>query len=108
MFFLWQPIGIMMETAWRSMLKQTGLYHKIPPWLAKTANFVYVHGWFWLTGPLLTDDFAKGGLWLFEPIMLSPLRGLGFGVEGDGFYCWGGRQVKWHSDEKWWLSGIVL
>lgn len=107
-FFILQPIGIMLEVAWRQMLKKTGLASKIPWWVGWTISFVYVHLWFVMTGPLLTDDFSRGGLWLFEPVMFSPLRGLGFGVEGDSFFCWGGKHFAWHSDSRWWMSGIAL
>lgn len=108
LFFLVQPIGIILEISFKNMLKKAGLLDKAPNWLAWTSNFVYVHAWFFLTGSLLTDDFARGGIWLFEPIMLSPLRGLGFGPEGTGFFCWGGRHFAWHLDQRWWLSGIAL
>lgn len=108
LFFLLQPLGIIIEMVLKNLLNSTKISQKMPWQVTWTGNFIFVHAWFLATGPLLTDDFARGGIWLFEPIMLSPLRGLGFGVEGDGFFCWGGRHFAWHPDSRWWLKGIAL
>jgi hypothetical protein len=54
------------------------------------------------------DDFARGGVWLFEPIPVSPLRGLGFGQEGDRWWCWGHIGVGWYTGKHWWESGIAF
>lgn len=108
MFFFLQAFGIMAEMLWGIFMKRTGLSQRTPQWLKRLTNFVWVHLWFLATGPLLVNDMAKGGLWLIEPVMLSPIRYLGFGVEGDGLYCWGGRFAKWHSDPNWLWSGIAL
>ena len=69
-------------------------------------NFAATYTWLYYTAPLLVDDFAKGGIWLFEPIPFSPLRGLGFGAEGEGWWCWHGRLIGWHHGARWWQSGI--
>jgi hypothetical protein len=56
-----------------------------------------------------------GVLVIYEPIPISPLRGLGFGVEGDGWWCWkhvGGAPRECHqlleyppsSDQAWDLT----
>jgi len=71
-------------------------------------RFLYVHAWFYVTAGLLVDDFARGGVWTFEPIAFSLFRGLGMGVEGDGFWCIRGKVAWWHTNEKWWLSGVAL
>lgn len=108
LFFLLQPVGLLIEMGWRGMLRRAGVTNAIPRWLARACNFTYVHVWFAMTAPLFTDDFARGGIWHWEPLVFSPHRGLGFGAEGDGFYCWGGgRLAAWHTDRaKWWRSGI--
>lgn len=108
LFFVLQPIGILIQTLWRAQLKKWGISSRIPWPISQLANFVYTHVWFYFTGPLLADDFAKAGVWLSEPIMLSPLRALGFGAEGDGLYCWGGRVASWHRSDNVMLSGIAL
>lgn len=55
--------------------------------VGRLVRLVYVHVWFYHTAPLLMDDFARGGLWLYEPAPISPLRALGLGVRGDGWWC---------------------
>ncbi|TKA71366.1 hypothetical protein B0A49_04375 [Cryomyces minteri] len=62
------------------LLKKSGVTQKVPKVFWKVVNFAFVHVWFYYTSPLLVDDFAKGGIWLFEPIPISPLRGLGIVV----------------------------
>lgn len=73
-------------------------------------NFILVFLWFYFTAPLIADDFARSGLWTFEPLPFSPISGLAswWGVEGwdEGWYCWKGLWVEqWHG-ETWWQSGI--
>ncbi len=79
------------------------------------ANVVFLLLWFYVTGPLLADDFARGGIWLFEPVPVSVVRGLGFGLNEEGWWCWGeggGKWVGWWSDRsgrgRWWRSGVML
>ncbi|KAI9712888.1 MAG: hypothetical protein M1812_006757 [Candelaria pacifica] len=108
LFFFSQPVGIILQRILCITLKRVGILDKIPKWIRQTSNFVYVHVWFYFTGPLLTDDFSKGGVWLFEPIPISLIRGLGFGLKGEGWWCWGGRVLRWHQGERWWQSGIAI
>jgi len=35
-------------------------------------------------GAVAGGQFARGGLWLYKPVPVSPLRALGLGVRGDG------------------------
>jgi hypothetical protein len=44
--------------------------------------------WCILTGPLVADDLAATGLWLYEPVPVSFIRGL----KGEG-WCGGGEVV---------------
>ncbi|KAI9700305.1 MAG: hypothetical protein M1836_002320 [Candelina mexicana] len=108
LFFFSQPVGIILQMSMSRALKQAGILDRIPKRVRQAANFVYVHVWFYYTAPLLTDDFAKGGVWLFEPVPISLVRGLGFGLEGEGWWCWGGRIARWHTGERWWQSGIAI
>jgi len=107
-FFFLQIIGIMAQMLVSNALKQAGVTQKLPVWVKRTGNFIYVHIWFYYTAPLLVADFAQGGVWLFEPIPISPLRGLGFGSAEDGWFCWTSTVVRWHSGGNWWNSGIAL
>lgn len=60
-------------------------------------NFAVTMIWLYWTAPLLVDDFARGGVWLYEPLIISPLRILGFGAYDDsGWNLWSGL-VFWRS-----------
>ncbi|PSN71210.1 hypothetical protein BS50DRAFT_618287 [Corynespora cassiicola Philippines] len=107
-FFLLQALGIFLEALVTHSLCKTGIQHRMPRVITRAITFLYVHVWFYFTAPLLANDFARGGVWLFEPIPISPLRGLGFGLEEDGFFCWRGTLASWHSDSRWWRRGVAL
>ncbi|KAF2457274.1 membrane bound O-acyl transferase family-domain-containing protein [Lineolata rhizophorae] len=109
-FFLLQPLGIVLERYVQAKL----LPEKLPMvarrrWARRVWNVVFVHAWFFLTAPLLCNDWARSGIWLIEIIPVSPLRGMGLGpaVE-DGWWCWGGKWVWWHWGSKWWKSGFAF
>jgi hypothetical protein len=107
-FFAIQPIGIMAEKVGTQLVNRTSLSRRVPKRFGQLFRFVYVHAWFYFTAPLLCDDFARQGLWLYEPVPVSPIRALGFGVKGDSWWCWSGPLVHWHNDETWWKSGFYL
>lgn len=108
-FFLLQAFGCFIEAILiQPLLKSSRIEQNVPRWLMRAITFSYVHLWFYHTASLICDDFAKGGIWLFEPIPISPLRGLGFGVEGDGWWCWNEQKIWWHKGDRWWRSGIAL
>ena len=107
-FFLLQPLGIMIQTLSVRQLSTNGVSQKTPKAFKQLANFVFVHTWLYFTAPLLTDDFAKGGVWLFEPIAISPLRGLGLGAKDDSWFCWWNGILFWRSGKHWWDTGIAL
>lgn len=104
MFFMLQPVGIIAQKAFSGWMKSTGLREKMPLWLRYAGNMAVVVGWCFLTGPNIADDFAATGIWLYEPLPISPLRGL----RGEGWWCWGGGWVRWHSAERWWQSGLAF
>lgn len=107
-FFLLQPFGIVAQMMLAGWLKRIGVRDRLPRWVRGLANFAWTHVWFYYTAPLLCDDFAGGGVWLFEPIPISILRGLGFGLEGQGWWCWSWPWFTWYSADKWWRSGLAL
>ncbi|TKA28894.1 hypothetical protein B0A50_03305 [Salinomyces thailandicus] len=106
-FFLLQAFGIMLQIIGVEVLKRTGVVGRCPKVVRRFANFVLVHVWLFYTAPLLVDDFARGGIWLFEPVAISPLRGLGFGQPDDGWWCWEHQRIWWRSGKHWWDTGIV-
>lgn len=107
-FFLLQACGIIAQTLATQGLKRIGVIDRCPKLICQLGNFVLVHVWLYYTAPLLVDDFAKGGVWLFEPIPLSPLRGLGFGAPDDRFFAWWNGLFWWRSGKHWWDTGIAL
>lgn len=107
-FFMLQALGVVLQTAFCARFRPA--IKKIPKRARQAGNIVYVCAWSLATGPLFGDDLARGGIWLNEPIPISPLRGLGFGVEGDGWWCWGNHyfQMNWYWGKHWWESGFAL
>lgn len=100
-FFLLQPIGIFLQLTYLSLFRATGLSRRCPRWLGRAGNLAWCHVWGYLTAPLLIEDLAKGGQFLFEPVPFSVLRGLGLGNSDDGFFCWHGRWLTWRSGSRW-------
>jgi hypothetical protein len=106
-FFLLQAMGIALQTAVCEALHPA--ITKLPRWLRDLGNFGVVFVWAVVTGPIFADDVAKGGSWLNEPVPISPLRGLGLGIEGDGWWCWSGYiRGGWHQGKHWWESGYSI
>ncbi len=108
LFFMFQPLGIITQLLLSSLLNRAGVTPRMPKLVRQITNFAYVHVWFYMTGPLLCDDFARGGVWLFEPVAISPLRGLGLGAEGDGWWCWGRPWFDWHQGKHFWQTGWAI
>jgi Membrane bound O-acyl transferase family len=105
-FFMLQALGILIQSTFCSIFRSQ--IKRLPSPVRKTGNFLFTLGWLFETGYWLTDDFARGGLWLYEPIPVSLLRGLGFGDKGDGWWCWEHIGVGWYKGRRWWESGIAL
>ncbi|TEY77478.1 hypothetical protein BOTCAL_0054g00060 [Botryotinia calthae] len=105
-FFMLQAVGIILQTGSCVVLSQ---YIKNTPRPVRQAtNVVYALSWGLLTGWLIADDFARGGIWLYEPIPISLLRGLGFAGKDHGWWCWEHVGLGWYTGEHWWESGIAI
>ncbi|KAJ9663201.1 hypothetical protein H2198_000962 [Neophaeococcomyces mojaviensis] len=108
-FFISQAFGIIVQTA---ASKQLNKMMKFPKLVRQIGNFTFVFVLMWFVGPFLADDFARCGIWLFEPIPVSFLRGLGFGP-GDTWIPWlspaeGGRWLGWYDGGAWYKSAIGI
>ncbi|KAI4165676.1 MAG: hypothetical protein LQ342_000618 [Letrouitia transgressa] len=106
LFFAVQPAGILAQRAASAWLAAWDISPKFPGWARRSVNVAVVVGWALLTGPLIADEFAGGGIWLYEPLPLS----LGRGLKGDGWWRWGrvGEWVGWWWGDRWWKSGVVF
>lgn len=113
-FFMLQPVALLLEQSVKNISSKAGISQRVPSSLGRVINFIWVFTWLFFTAPLLVDDFARGGVWLWEPPgMISVFRGLGFGSDIDGWINWRveiGRTIRWHSDPggRWWMSGWAL
>jgi hypothetical protein len=109
-FFALQPVGIALQmilspTSVKSNARNTKSQSANS---TKVAMVLFTLGWLWLTGPLLIDPLARGGLWLFEPIPISLVRGMGLSRD-KRWWCWVGRWGRWvWHEEHWWLSGYQI
>lgn len=103
-FFMVQGAGVLIQTTFcqvfRPQIKQ--LSKPARQW----GNFTFTFIWLLFTGFWLCDDFARGGMWLYEPIPISPLRAMGLGDKGDWWWCWEHIGVGWYKGVHWWESGI--
>ncbi|KAK4128763.1 hypothetical protein N657DRAFT_639253 [Parathielavia appendiculata] len=110
-FFLLQGIGALVQNGacfvLRSIVKDM---NRIPPWIRRAGNLVFVVCWLQMTGWALIDDMSRGGVWLFEPVPVSPLRMMGLGVPGERWWRWEGETYgwRWHWGSHWWESGLRL
>lgn len=107
-FFLLQPCGILFQMWSIRQFDNFGLQSRSPILIRQLTNFIFVHVWFYYTGPLLVDDFARGGVWLYEPVAISPLRALGLGAKDDIWWCWWDGILFWRSGKSWWDTGIAV
>lgn len=112
-FFVAQAAGIAAEGLVFQTLGLSGRVRGWPRALRRAGTLGYVMAWFYVTGPWLADDFAKGGIWLFEPVPVSVVRGLGLGEgKGEGWWRWGGVWVRWWSgrgeETGWWRKGVMI
>ncbi|PYH42027.1 wax synthase family protein [Aspergillus saccharolyticus JOP 1030-1] len=109
-FFILQAVGFVLQGVGTHVLVPClmGAKRDLPQWLRRTANLVFAIGWLYLTAPVIADDFARGGLWLTEPLPVSPLRGLGIGVreEDKGWWCWSSPWFEFWDDGTYWGSGV--
>jgi len=114
LFFASQGIGVLVQSSAVKILHRSMPSTKsLPSAVGQTINAVFVLVYLYFTGPLLADDFARCGIWLFEPVPISPLRGLRFGPGGkdEGWWTWyqeGSRLMSWWIGDRWWQSALAI
>ncbi|MCJ1275534.1 hypothetical protein MMC21_003337 [Puttea exsequens] len=104
LFFLFQPVGIIGQRAFTGWMRKKGWRERMPVSVRRVGNLAVVVAWCALTGPLVADDFAATGIWLFEPVPISLFRGL----SEEGWWRWSGSWVRWHTGNRWWKSGLAF
>jgi hypothetical protein len=113
-FFLAQGAGILAQTSLVQLLhKDYPSTKSFPRFVRQGTNLMFVLTHLYFTGPLLANDFARSGLWLFEPIPISIFRGLGFGPGGkdEGWWAWyqdGSTWFRWWTGHRWWDTGLAI
>lgn len=102
-FFALQAVGIVVQQALTTLFTKKLPF---PRWLGKVTNVAFALVWMVLTGPFLADDFARCGIWLFEPVPVSFLRGI---IWGD-WWVWKGVTdwVGWYRASTLWRSGLAI
>lgn len=106
-FFLLQGVGIALQQRMALYLrKYTG---GMPRILRQVGNVVFCLVWLYVTAPFFVNDLASTGLWMFEPVPISPLRYMGFGHPDDHWWRWDRDHFpKLYSVKNWWEVGIAL
>ncbi|KAF2860912.1 hypothetical protein K470DRAFT_216218 [Piedraia hortae CBS 480.64] len=84
LFFNLQTLGIILQQVLIALCEYVGIA-SAPRWPRRLCNLTYTYLWFYITTPLLLNDLARGGVWLLEPVPISPLTALGFGPDDDWF-----------------------
>lgn len=108
-FFLLCWVGVVLQTALSGMLRGWGVRDKMPIWVRRAGNFGFTFAWLIYFQYLLDDDIARAGIWMLEPVPVSPLRAAGFGKPGDGWWRWDAPLFprQWVG-RRWWQSGIAI
>ncbi|EXJ89036.1 hypothetical protein A1O3_02100 [Capronia epimyces CBS 606.96] len=114
LFFFAQGCGILLQS-WlvRLIFQYVPQIKSLPQVVRQTTNLVFAGLYLYFTGPLLTSDIARCGVWLFEPVPISPLRGLGWGPGGkdEGWWAWyqeGSKWIGWWPGDHWWQRGMAI
>ncbi|OOQ89819.1 hypothetical protein PEBR_06697 [Penicillium brasilianum] len=105
LFFFLQGLAIICENLFKTMVFPRLPLADTPRWVRRSANAVFVFCWLLYLGAFIADDFARGGLWLMEPVPISPIRGLGLAYD-KGWWCWDKPWFRYWSDGTYWGSGI--
>lgn len=100
LFFAVQPVGILAQRLASSYLRRRGWHNRLPVWSRRAGNVAFVFAWCCATGPMISDDFAAVGVWLYEFVPYSVWR---------GEWVWHNMVAKWYdSPGMWWESGYAM
>ncbi|EXJ73013.1 uncharacterized protein A1O5_04162 [Cladophialophora psammophila CBS 110553] len=114
LYFFLQGVGILVQSFVVKLLQRhVPWVKKLPLAVRQTVNALVVVTYLYFTGPLLVNDFAACGLWLYEPVPISFFRGLGFGPGGkdEGWWTWnqeGSRFIGLWKGDRWWKRAVAI
>lgn len=111
LFFGLSAVGVLLQQGFsRAYGDALG---RLPKSVRRAGNLLFVAVWLELTCWPLAQEFASAGVFLLEPVPVSIIRGLGFGLQGGRWrwwwWRWGGEYMaRWYSGERWWESGFCF
>jgi len=91
LFFAVQPLGMAIQSVGSQLFVVSFSSRAASRWkvlLGQCTNLMFTIIWLWATSGLLLNDLTSGGTWIFEPIPVSFIRGMGFSKEDQRFWCW--------------------
>ncbi|KAI1082735.1 hypothetical protein F5B20DRAFT_577812 [Whalleya microplaca] len=109
LFFALAGVGSVVQ-GWLARVVFGAWIRRLPRWVRRLGNLLFVTVWLWATSWTLLDDFGRCGLWLYEPVPVSVFRALGFGPVEDRRvwrYDWD-FFPRWHTGRHWWESGLSV
>ncbi|KAI9171576.1 Acetyltransferase pyr8 [Paramyrothecium foliicola] len=106
-FFVLQAVGILIQ---QSLAAIAGRFLPNKCQLVSRAiNLAFTLAWLNVTGKLLADDLAAGGIWLMDPVPVSVFRLFGFGQPGEHWLRWNLYNfIRLHRGGQWWERGVVI
>lgn len=106
-FFILQAVGTILQVVLLSAIKK--YFPGIPRGVYQMIVFLSTVAWLQVSSTFFVNDIASTGLWLLEPVPISPLRWMGFGLPTDHWWRWS-REIfpTWYNADKWWKSGIAM
>lgn len=108
-FFLLCWVGVLVQTTLTGMLRSAGVGKTSPLWVRRAANFGITFVWLLATQYLLSDDLARAGMFMLEPVPVSLTRAVGLGRPGDSIWRWDAPLwPRFVMGRTWWESGLAL
>ncbi|KAL2867238.1 wax synthase family protein [Aspergillus lucknowensis] len=109
-FFVLQAVGVTAQILWTSVVvPKLEQYIHIPRAVGRASNAVFLFFWWYVTGPILFDEYAKGLLFLSAHAPSCLLRSAGV-ISFSSSVCveFGGSPMQFWTGTTWWTSGIRI
>jgi hypothetical protein len=91
LFFALQPFGLAVQSTCSQVVVVPYLSNRLSLWqscLRQCSNLAFTILWLWATSGLLLTDLTSGGVWIFEPVPVSLIRGSGLSKGDQRLWCW--------------------